>query len=65
MFPSIDRVYDNQRARDELDWRPRHDFNSVLERLKADQDFRSPLAQLIGSKGYHAGKSDRLRVPNS
>ena len=54
MFPSIDRVYANERARNELGWVPRYDFTSILEQLKADKDMRSPLAQLVGSKGYHA-----------
>jgi nucleoside-diphosphate-sugar epimerase len=54
MVPSIDRVYVNQRARDELGWQPRHDFKFLLDRLRADEDFRSPLARLVGSKGYHA-----------
>jgi nucleoside-diphosphate-sugar epimerase len=54
MFPGIDRVYANERARNELGWAPRYDFNSILEQLKADEDMRSPLAQLVGSKGYHA-----------
>lgn len=53
MLPSIDRVYVNERARNELGWRPQHDFNSVIDRLKADDDLRSPLARLVGSKGYH------------
>jgi nucleoside-diphosphate-sugar epimerase len=55
MFPSIGRVYVNQRARDELGWRPRYDFKFVLDRLAAEVDPRSPLARAIGSKGYHAG----------
>jgi nucleoside-diphosphate-sugar epimerase len=54
MHPAIDRVYVNQRARHELGWRPRYDFEFVLGRLIAHQDFRSPLARLVGSKGYHA-----------
>jgi UDP-glucose 4-epimerase len=54
MFDSIDRVYVNDLARRELGWQPRHDFGYVLERLRANEDFRSPLAQAIGSKGYHA-----------
>lgn len=49
----IERVYDNAKAREELDWLPRHDFASVVETLKSRDDFRSPLAQSIGSKGYH------------
>jgi len=56
MLPSIDRVYVNKRARTELGWRPKHDFTAIIERLRAGKDFRSPLAQLIGAKGYHAEK---------
>ncbi len=54
MLPGIDRVYVNERARNELGWRPRYDFRSVLERLGRGDDLRSPLAQRVGSKGYHA-----------
>jgi nucleoside-diphosphate-sugar epimerase len=53
MLPAIDRVYVNERARRELGWQPRHDFRSLIDRLKAGGDIRSPLARLIGSKGYH------------
>jgi nucleoside-diphosphate-sugar epimerase len=55
MAPSIDRVYDNARARADLGWRPRHDFAAVLERVAEGGDLRSPLARTIGAKGYHAG----------
>jgi len=54
MFPGIDRVYVNDRARTELGWQPQYNFQFLIDRLKADQDIRSPLARLIGSKGYHA-----------
>jgi UDP-glucose 4-epimerase len=54
LFPSIDRVYVNERARNELGWLPRYDFNFVIDQLKAGDDLRSPLARLVGSKGYHA-----------
>jgi UDP-glucose 4-epimerase len=54
MFPGIDRVYANQRARQELGWRPRYDFSSIIERLKAGDDMWSPLARVVGSKGYHS-----------
>jgi UDP-glucose 4-epimerase len=54
MFPSIDRVYVNDRARSELGWRPRYDFASAIELLDAGEDYKSPLARAIGSKGYHA-----------
>ncbi|MCY1012510.1 NAD(P)-dependent oxidoreductase [Nannocystis pusilla] len=53
MFPTIDRVYVNQRARDELGWRPRHDFGAVLDRLRAGEEPRSAIALAVGSKGYH------------
>jgi UDP-glucose 4-epimerase len=55
MFPSIDRVYVNERARTELGWQPRYDFGHVIDRIAADEDPRSPLARAIGQKGYHAG----------
>jgi UDP-glucose 4-epimerase len=54
MFPSIDRVYVNERARQELGWQPRFDFRAIVERLRAGDDMRSPLARLVGSKGYHS-----------
>jgi nucleoside-diphosphate-sugar epimerase len=54
MFPQIDRVYVNERARKELGWRPRYDFRYVLSCLKQGVDFRSSLARAVGSKGYHA-----------
>jgi len=53
MFQDIGRVYVNERARRELGWQPRYDFSSILDRLKAGDDPRSPLAQAVGSKGYH------------
>jgi UDP-glucose 4-epimerase len=53
MVPSVDRVYVNERARKELGWQPRHDFRSLVGRLRADGDVMSPLARLVGSKGYH------------
>jgi nucleoside-diphosphate-sugar epimerase len=54
MLPSIDRVYVNERARTELGWRPTYDFARVIASLHANEDFTSPLARAIGSKGYHA-----------
>ncbi len=53
MFPQVDRVYDNAHAREQLGWRPRHDFAHALQALKRGEDFRSPLAEAVGSKGYH------------
>jgi len=53
MSPTLDRVYDNARARADLGWRPRYDFAHVLERLAAGEAPISPLARTIGAKGYH------------
>jgi UDP-glucose 4-epimerase len=52
LFPGIDRVYVNDKARRELGWSPRHDFASAIASLLAGDDYRSPLARAIGSKGY-------------
>jgi nucleoside-diphosphate-sugar epimerase len=54
MFPCIDRVYVNTRACNELGWQPQHDFESIVRRLKTGGDINSPLARIVGSKGYHA-----------
>jgi UDP-glucose 4-epimerase len=54
LFPSIDRVYVNLLARTELGWQPKYDFQHVLECVRSLEDFRSPLAREVGSKGYHA-----------
>jgi UDP-glucose 4-epimerase len=63
MLPSIDRVYVNERARAELGWRPKYDFAHVIASLRANEDFTSPLAQAIGSKGYHAEVFDEGPYP--
>ena len=55
MFPRIDRVYVNRRARTELGWQPQYDFGGVIERIAKGEDPRSPLARAIGAKGYHSG----------
>jgi nucleoside-diphosphate-sugar epimerase len=55
MAPSIDRVYDNARARADLGWQPRYDFAAVLDRVRDTGDIRSPLARELGIKGYHGG----------
>ncbi len=54
MFPEIDRVYVNDRARRELDWTPQYHFGRALELLDAGGDYRSPLTHRVGRKGYHA-----------
>jgi nucleoside-diphosphate-sugar epimerase len=63
MFPSIDRVYVNERARRELGWEPRWTFAFLLEQLAARGDLRSPLARSIGFKGYHDAALPGGRYP--
>ena len=53
MFDRIGRVYVNYWACRDLGWRPHYDFAHVLACLEQGKDFRSELAQQIGSKGYH------------
>lgn len=35
---------------------PRYDFKQIIGLLRAGQEFKSLLAQLVGSKGYHDRK---------
>ena len=56
MFPSIDRVYVNEKARRDLGWNPRYNFDYVLDRLRSNEEFRSALSITVGYKGYHTGK---------
>jgi UDP-glucose 4-epimerase len=53
MFPAIERVYVNERARSDLGWMPRYDFRRALDRLADHADPFSPLTRTIGRKGYH------------
>jgi UDP-glucose 4-epimerase len=50
---TLDRVYDNRAAREVLGWQPVTSFATALARLSRTGDIRSPLARLIGTKGYH------------
>lgn len=54
MFPSIDRVYSSEKAVRRLGWTPQHGFGAALAQLREGRDWRSPLAQTIGAKPYHA-----------
>jgi nucleoside-diphosphate-sugar epimerase len=54
MLGGIDRVYVNQRAREDLGWRPCYDFQYIIDRLSRGEDLRSNLALQVGTKGYHA-----------
>ncbi len=63
MSPLIDRVYVNEKARKELGWQPKYDFGYVLGRVKVGLGPRSPLAQEIGAKGYHANAFEEGPYP--
>jgi UDP-glucose 4-epimerase len=63
MFPSIDRVYDNALARQDLGWRPKWDFAAIVQRLRETGDIRGPLARQIGVKGYHAQRFEGAPYP--
>ena len=63
MLPVIDRVYVNEKARTELNWKPKYDFKHVLDCVKNNQDFRSELAKSIGKKGYHSGDLNKGTYP--
>jgi UDP-glucose 4-epimerase len=63
MLKSIDRVYVNARARTNLGWRPKHDFVSAINKLRAGQEYRSSLAIAVGSKGYHSQPFDEGPYP--
>lgn len=53
MFPTLGRVYDSSYAQRKLGWQPTYTFAHAIEQLSKDQDYRSPLALQVGTKGYH------------
>jgi nucleoside-diphosphate-sugar epimerase len=53
MVTGIDRVYVNELAKTELGWQPSYNFAGIIQCLQQSRDYRSPLAQAIGIKGYH------------
>ena len=63
MFSSIDRVYSNELARKDLGWNPKYDFRYLVERLAKGGDWRSELAKMIGSKGYHPERFSKEPYP--
>lgn len=63
MFPTLDRVYVNERARSVLSWRPKYSFETVLKALADGRDPRSELARTVGSKGYHDQSFDEGPYP--
>ncbi|MEM9193750.1 MAG: NAD(P)-dependent oxidoreductase [Myxococcota bacterium] len=59
MLPSFDRVYVNQRARNELGWEPRYDFGYILKQLRDNEPMGSSLSRVVGIKGYQGPANPR------
>lgn len=51
--PPVDRVYCPDRAVAELGWTPIWDVDAVVARVREGGPPRSPLADVVGAKGYH------------
>ena len=49
----LDRIYVNNAARHDLQWRPDYDFRRVLDGLARGALLRSELTLAVGRKGYH------------
>jgi UDP-glucose 4-epimerase len=64
MLPAINRVYVNELARTQLGWQPRYDFGFVIDRLRASEEFRSPLARGVGSQGLACRDIFRGPIPD-
>mmetsp|Transcript_6004 Transcript_6004/g.11448 ORF Transcript_6004/g.11448 Transcript_6004/m.11448 type:complete len:334 (-) Transcript_6004:239-1240(-) len=58
MFTRFDRVYDNSKARRDLNWQPVHDFSSAVRMAAQEMPMQSALASLVGVKGYHRSKKN-------
>jgi UDP-glucose 4-epimerase len=56
LLEDIDRVYVNQKARQELGWQPEYDFARAMDDLGQGRDTRSPLARSLIFRGYHQGQ---------
>ncbi len=63
MFEGIDRVYVNDAARKDLQWEPKYNFAHVLRHLREETDPQSPIARIVGSKGYHSIRFDEEPYP--
>ncbi len=63
MFPAVDRVYVNARARQDLGWKPVVDFAHAIARLATGEPPHSRLAGQVGSKGYHGNAFADGRYP--
>ena len=63
MFPSIDRVYVNDRARHDLGWRPRYDFAYICRPTCRRGMACGARWHCSSGQGYHAKRLDGGRYP--
>lgn len=63
MFPVIDRVYVNEKARRALGWEPKYTFEYALNQLENNAEIISELTRAVGAKGYHSVKFDGIPYP--
>ncbi len=59
MFPSLDRVYVNDHARTELNWRPRYDFEYILARSARGRRSAQPDGNCGGLQGLSPARLNR------
>ena len=52
-YSSLDRIYDNSRARNALGWEPKYTFEHAVDRLRNGDEPFSDLMREVGYKGYH------------
>lgn len=50
----LDRVYDSSKAITELKWAPKYTFERAAELVDEGKDWKSPLTEQMGKRGYHA-----------
>ena len=66
MSEDISRVYDNKKARIELQWSPKYDFSRMCDTLHASMvsgmgpNIKSSRALQIGKKYYHSGSTETV-----
>lgn len=63
MFPVVDRVYCNEKAKQLLGWKPIYTFEYGLNSLRLGRDLGSELANRVGSLGYHDQTFDDINGP--
>lgn len=50
----LDRVYDSSKAIADLKWAPKYTFERAVELVNEGKDWKSPLTDQVGKRGYHA-----------